>query len=285
MTDFLIKSTCFGLILMLLIHVEPFFLLANGSYKTKVNGDEVYLSIEKSKQKSKCKTLVLGDSVGCQLFNNSEDHDSINSLACNQAIGIVGHYLLLNNYLNAGNQPEAVYLIYTPFSLDNQLDQKYTFHYFLKPFYTKEYTPLFSNTVNEQIDKIPFSFLTQTPYILTSDWSPNFRSKDEIDFTFLSPISKEFLTKIKDLCDVNGIEFHMLPTPTRISNKRAVIDLDRSEFEGLNTEKELSYFLDNIYYLADSLFLDNVHLREPEKYKKDMMQMISQVSTLKKETY
>lgn len=274
MTNFLIKSTYFGLILMLLIHIEPFFMLSNGSYKSKVNGDEVYLSIQKSKQKSKCKKLVLGDSVGCQLFDNSEEHDSINSLACNQAIGIVGHYLLLNNYLNAGNQPETVYLIYTPFSLNNQLDQVYTFHYFLKPFYTKEYTPLFSSTVKEQIDKIPFSFLAQEPYILTSDWSPNFTSKDEIDFTFLSPITKEYLTKIKDLCDTNGIEFHMLPTPTKMSNKQAFAALDRSEFKGLNTEKELSYFLDNVYYLADSLFVDNVHLWEPKDEKRDFLKFM-----------
>ena len=41
-----------------------------------------------------------------------------------------------------------------------------------------------------QIDKIPFSGFCQEPYILTSNWAPNFKSQDSIDYSFLSPNPK-----------------------------------------------------------------------------------------------
>ena len=102
---------------------------------------------------------------------------------------MVGQFILLNNYINAGNEPDTVYLLVSPFSFRNNLDQVYTYHYFLKPFYTDEYKPMFSETVTEQIHKIPYYNFCRIPFILTSDWAPDFSLKDKIDYTFLSPIS------------------------------------------------------------------------------------------------
>ncbi|TRZ45003.1 hypothetical protein [Robertkochia solimangrovi] len=279
MKKFLIKNLTFVSIFIIIFYLKPCYLLFSNNFKNTVAGNEVYISLDKSKDSSNCKILILGDSVGNQIFSNTCENDTINSLACNQAIGIVGHYLLLNNYINTGNTPESVFLVYTPFSFLNNLNQKYTFHYFLKPFNTNEYSDLFTQTVHDQITKIPYFWLSQEPYILTSNWSPNYESDKEINYTFLSPISKEYITKMKQLCLENKIDFHIIPTPTRISNKKRVLNLDKDEFQGLNIEYELNQYLNSIVYKDDSLYIDDVHLKYPQKFKSPLLNLMNQFSS------
>ncbi|WP_338769695.1 hypothetical protein WAF17_10350 [Bernardetia sp. ABR2-2B] len=277
MKQFVRRSILFFIPLISVLYIRSIYLLISDEYKNIVAGDEIYISIKKSKQKSNKKIVLIGDSVGNQLFSNENDHDSINSLASNQAIGVVGQYLLLNNYLESGNKPERVYMIYNPFSFQNNLNQIFTFHYFLKPFYKDEYVDMFSNTVINQIDKIPFSNFCREPYILTSNWSPDFNSDDSIDYTFLSPISKEYLIKINKLCTTNNISFHIIPAPTKESNKRVVQRFNKEEILGLSLENELTYYLNNIGYFPDSLFLDYVHLKEPKKLRSYILNEMNQI--------
>ena len=248
--------------------------MINDNYKQSVAGEEIYLSIKKSKQKSDCKILIIGDSTGKQIFDNREENDSINSLACNQAIGVVGQYLLLNNYFNAGNKPEIVYMLYTPFSFKDNLDQVYTFHYFLKPFYTKEYKDHFSEQVLDQIAKIPFSYLSHEPLILTSNWAPDFKCKDATDYTFLSPISKAYLKKIKNLCMAHQVDFFIIPPPIKISNKERIEQFNKNEYRKCSFENELNDYFDNIIYLSNDFFVDDVHLKTPSTGRKIMDEMI-----------
>ncbi|WP_338793175.1 hypothetical protein [Bernardetia sp. MNP-M8] len=277
MKQFVRRSILFFIPLISVLYIRSIYLLISDEYKNIVAGNEIYISIKKSKQKSNKKIVLIGDSVGNQLFSNKNDHDSINSLASNQAIGVIGQYLLLNNYLKSGNKPERVYMIYNPFSFQNNLNQIFTFHYFLKPFYKDEYVDVFSNTVINQIDKIPFSNFCREPYILTSNWSPNFNSDDSIDYTFLSPISKEYLIKINKLCTTNNISFYIIPAPTKVSNKRVVQRFNKKEVLGLSLENELTYYLSNIGYFPDSLFLDYVHLKEPENLRSYILNEMNQI--------
>jgi hypothetical protein len=87
----------------------------------------------------------------------------------------------------------------------------------------------------------------------------------------LSPISKEYLEKIKILCATNDSKLYILPTPTRESNRNTVNNINSKEFLGLNVENELRYYLDNIVYLPDSLFVDDVHLKNPETIKHNVL--------------
>ncbi len=237
--------------------------MLSDKYKTIVVGSEIYHSLFKSKQKKKTKKLLLGDSVGNQLFRNTTNNDTINSLACNQAIGMVGQYILLNNYLNAGNQVDTVYLIYSPFSFLNNLDQIYTFHYFLKPFYVQEYMPLFTKTVIEQTHKIPYYYLCRYPYVLTSDWSPNFCSKDKKNYTFLSPVSVEYLHKITELSKKHHFDLIILPPPMRNSLKQKVEKINKNEIAENDLTNEFKNYFEKIIFINDTNFTDAFHLKNP----------------------
>jgi hypothetical protein len=143
----------------------------------------------------------------------------------------------------------------------NNLDEVYTYHYFLKPFYIKEYYPLFTVTVKEQVHKIPYYFVCREPNILTSNWAPNFKSKDVIDYTFLSPVSVEYLSKMKELSIKNNFRLIILPTPTRVSNKIFIEKINRNEIVKTGLKNEFDSYFEKLIFINDTNFSDNVHLK------------------------
>lgn len=276
MKKFLSKVTIF--IIIGIAVVELFFaaMIISNLYLINLPGNEIYYSIKKSKKRNNSKILLLGDSVGRQLFPNKTSNDSINSLACNQAIGMIGQYILLNNYLKAGNRAEKVFMLFTPFSFRNNLDQIYTYHYFLKPFYNSEYTHLFTETVNNQITKIPYHKFTKIPHIHATTWAPYFKSTDHVDYTFLSPISIEYLNKIKKLSFVYDFDIIIMPTPTSIEKRDLIEKIDTNEFTKTNLTVEFSEYFEHISYLDSSEFSDGSHLINPEIYAKKYRKTIIQ---------
>lgn len=243
------------------------WLLKDDKYKTTIYGNEIYRAIEKSKKKTKYRKLILGDSTANQFYNCKEENpDSAYSLSCNQAIGMVGQYILLYNYIKAGNRPDTVYLVYTPFSFWDNLDQVYTYHYFLKPFYYDEYKSLMTHTVKVQIRKIPKHQLCHIPFIQTTGWAPDIKEETR-NYSFLSPICKEYLSKIDSLSKEYHFTFNIIPTFVAEHWRDSVNHFNHNEFAECCYKRELSTYLDNIPYLADSCFLDEVHLKTPELYK------------------
>jgi hypothetical protein len=276
MKKFILSSILFLLIACPAITIIPTFLILTDSYKHTVAGNEIYYSIFKSKQKKKTKKIIIGDSVGRQLFSNTTYNDSLNSLACNRGISMAGHFILLNNYLNAGNKIDTVFLIFTPFSFQSNLNDVFTYHYFLKPFYVKEYKPLFTKLVTKQIDKIPYAEFCRFPNILTSNWAPDFKSTDKTDYTFLSPVSVEYLIKRKELSMKHHFKVIILPTPTRISRKAEVGRMMKNEITKNNLGPEFKNYFENIIYLNDNNFVDDVHLKREKlayytRYYKDKL--------------
>jgi hypothetical protein len=89
---------------------------------------------------------------------------------------------------------------------------------------------------------------------------------DEKNYTFLSPISAEYLKRIKDLSIQYGFKLIILPSPVSMSSKTGIAAIDKSEINknGLSTEFE-NYF-DRIIFLNDTSFMDGVHLNHPETY-------------------
>ncbi|MEL7585551.1 MAG: hypothetical protein AAGU19_02475 [Prolixibacteraceae bacterium] len=266
MRTFISKVVVFLVVAALSIEVGSAILIFTDLYLIGYPGRDVYHSIDKSKDKKKSKKLLLGDSVGQQLFSNKTNNDTINSLACNQAIGVVGQYLLLSNYLKAGNNVDTVFMIFAPSSFKNNLDQRFTYHYFLKPFDTPEYSALFTPTVKEQIGKIPYHQYSKVPHIYATSWAPDFVPSDTADFSFLSPVSAEYLARMKELSVRHNFRLIILPTPTKINKKQWLDTIDKKEIQAYGLNKEFADYFEKIIYLDSTHFIDDTHLIHPEKY-------------------
>ncbi len=270
---FATKTFLFILVAVAIFHLRAFYLLQNDRYQKKVFGSEIYVSINKSKQKHSTKKLLLGDSVGKQLFDNVQDNDSITSLACNQAISIAGHYLLLQNYLNAGNLPEMVYLFYSPLSFQNNLDQKFTYNYFVKPFYNSEYSSEIDATVDKSLEKIQYKWLANYAPVKTSNWSPEIDESSKHQ-EFLSPISKDYLIKMLDASKKYKFQLVIVPAPVSAANSKAVKDFwNDYTFDDKLAPLFRNYFK-NVKIMNDDLFSDGTHFKEPEKFREMFAQSL-----------
>jgi hypothetical protein len=266
MIFFLRKVLFFLLFVPVLYELKPVYRLIDNKYKADLPGREIYTALQKSKQKKKAKKVLLGDSVANQMFENTNS-DTVNSLACNQSISMFGHYILLSNYLK-NNQIDTVYMLFNPFSFTNNLNQIYTYHYFLKPFYKKAYRNEMSPTVIKQINKIPFKFLIYEPSVLTSAWAPNFVSKDTIDYNFLSPITIEYLHKIEALGEKYHFKIIMFPTPVSTGHKSEMETLNKNEIEKGGLSELFKNYFDDITYYDPSYFIDGTHFKNPEEFRK-----------------
>ncbi len=270
---------CFLFILPVVIYysAKTFWLLTDEKYKSTIYGNEVYKAIEKSRKKTKYKKLILGDSTANQFYDcKKKGPNDAYSLTCTQAIGMVGQFILLNNYLNSGNRPDTVYLVYTPFSFWDNLDQIYTYHYFLKPFYYDEYKPLMTKNVMEQIRKIPKYWACHIPYIQTTGWAPDVKPQER-HYSFLSPISTEYLSKIDSLSNEYKFDFEMIPTFVACHWKDSIQHFNHKEYESYDYGGKIKRYMEHIHYLSDSCFIDEVHLKHPMLYKERIDSLLNLV--------
>ena len=264
MRKFLLQSILFLTLFALLSLVKPLYLLYTGDYKNKVVGKEIYISLLKSKQKSTKKKALLGDSVANQLYPNKTENDSMVSLACNQAISMVGHYLLLKNYFVAGNRPDTIYFMYQPFSFRNNLDQPYTFHYFIKPFYTDEYMAEMDDLVKKSVAEIPYASFAHWPWIQAGDGAPDYPPINDDTTNFISPISADYLAKMIALAERNHAKLLLVPTPLSEGRRAKVNRLEVSDISKYHFETFFDHYFEGLFYLPDSLFLDGIHLKNPK---------------------
>ena len=259
----------FFLIIFFVLYFAKTIKVVNDAYKYTLPGNEIYNSISKSHKKTNKRKLILGDSTGNQFFNNYADaeDDSIYSLACNQAIGMCGHFFLLEDFLKKGNRPKDVYMIFNAFSFSNNLDQKYTYHYFLKPFYNKEYRDRMSETVIGQIKKIPYYYISQFPKIIDSVWAPDYTPQKR--FQLMSPITNEYLLKIDSLQYAYDFNLYLVPSLLAESKKNQIESLSDESIEEVDVrlKSSIKMFIENITYIDDSCFIDGVHLKHPKLYK------------------
>ena len=261
MKKFIIKSIKFLFVSVFIFYSKPFYFLYNDKYQRIVKSKDVYLAIKKSFNQNNKKIIILGDSVPFNIFGEKE-FENVYSLASNGAIGVIGQYLVFYNYLKSGNLPDEVFLIYSPFSFVVNLDNVFTYNFFVKPFYNDYFIKSISPLAKTQVLKLPFVSLSREPYVLTSDWRPDFKSKHLNSYNFISPISLQYLERLKIICQKNKIKFNIIAGPQRQSNKKEIEKFNLLEYKNNKAEEELNFMMSNLKYYPDSIFRDKVHLKK-----------------------
>jgi hypothetical protein len=257
MKQFIVNAFIFSLFMLFATHLA----FALKIYEKIVPGSDVYTAIKRSVgPKKEASILFLGDSVGKQLFDSLNGKSEMVSLACNQAIDMIGHFLLLDNYTSKPNSIKYVYMLLNPFSLKNDLDHKYTYNYFLKPFYRTEYIDRFTEHTFDQISNIPFSAFSIQPLVKITPFTPNYSPK-RINGV-LSITSIEYMGMIIRLSKKNEINFTILSPPIKESRRNEVHDVIEKYKLSLSRSKVMDEYFDHIKYLPDSLYSDHIHFKK-----------------------
>lgn len=245
----------------LLVSFYVFYLYKTEIYKDRVLGKEIYLSIRKSNEKSKSGNLLIGDSVGKQFYDNTHEDSLINSLACNHGISMAGMYILVQNYLESGNEIDNLIIFTSPLLFENNLEEYYNFNYFLKPFFKEKYKGHFTPTVWEKIKKNPFYRFSQLPWIKTINWSPRIEIKKEEDYHFLSPISVEYLKKIEALSNKHNFNTKIISPPISESKAKQLKSIEvKNEINDHNLTSLFDVYFDEMIIMDNENFIQETHL-------------------------
>lgn len=246
------------------------YLLQGNRYAAKIANGEVVLAITRSltKTKEQVRKLLLGDSVAKQLYSMEANQDSVQALSCNQAISLAGQYFLLENFLESNPpdpaHPYPVVLIYHPQSFNNNLDELFTYHNFVKNFYTEPYVSEYAPVVQTSLNEIPYKWLARNPFIRTTNWAPQIHFDHKRVRPILSPITQVYLPKIAALCKAKGVPFRIVPPIIAEGKKYRVDQLRAALAEHPDLQPYFAGYFESIKYMPTAAFVDSIHLHKPD---------------------
>jgi len=230
-------------------------------------GSEVYTAIDLSNKTHESKdTLIIGDSVAKQLTDQNLNVKARTiDLSCNQAISLAGNYALLLNVLKNNKQIKKVYLLYLINSFGNNLNQKWTYNYFIEPFYSGHENTFSANTrkivrakLYWVIYRLPIAKVL--PVFGNVDYAD--KSKATKQAVILSETSIEYLKLIQDVCRTHKVEFRILPMPVSIK-KHGTYDYLRCQISENKLNGMFSRYFDKLIVLDDEFYKqDHVHIKK-----------------------
>ena len=249
-------------------------------------GPELYYALDLAEKNTEYTEVIVGDSVARLIFapEYQDETKSICYLATNQAITVLGNYILLARYLENNPQTRKVTYIVRPHSLANPLWFNYSFQYFVIPFYNEKYMYFIDDETKEYIDErfgkiyanndMVKSFIENNSYYMDVYLNNVLEQQLEVrDEKHLSSLSVKYLKLMRELCDEKGIDFKVIAAPLKDTEDNH----DWTEFkeqivsEGL--ENILGGYIESITYYDDIYFSDEAHFTD-EYLKENREQII-----------
>lgn len=251
--------------------------ITDSSEYSRYNGTtgtvEIIPCINKMKENDKYTKLILGDSVCYQIYNPLQD---VNGEYCimgtNRAITLSGQYLLAKEFIEKREHVTDIYLIVTFDSFDAYYDKDFGYQYAVMPFVTAD---LFYDLDDETIqiaEKSYGKFFLKKTVVDLIDYSEVNRKLYLNAVKQYAPISEElsnhvsdhsirYIQKIDQMCNENGIEFHLLPTPIKDNkNKHDQMARQIEEFKEAGILKLVQEYYDCVEFYSEEQFRDEVHL-------------------------
>jgi hypothetical protein len=227
-------------------------------------GAEVHLAVAKAARPPPpgTRVVLLGDSVANQLYFVGEDHGPVHSLAANQAIELPGMLALLQSSFRAlpeGATHPPVALAVVPWTFDHNLDQVFTYHYFIKVFNREPHRSGFSPAVREWVDAWPRARWAALPLVRLSAWSPRGKPPDGRGWN----LAFDSLSRMAALCRERGVPFRVVCPPIRADHLALVKASTATWPDHPELGSLLRDYLSTVITLPDDRFQDGAHYRDP----------------------
>ena len=223
----------------------------------------VWDALDRSSVRSSNHILILGDSVGWQIFNPSHEARDAMHLTTNLGVNMAGHYILAARVIESGTPLREIYLCCIPPAFENNLDQHFTFNAFVKPFYRRENRHFFSPLLYQRLSRQPY-WLTALP-VVRNTWLA-----DGIDYGSdanrptppeISPLSLEYLQKLRDLARSRHIGFHLIAPPINVKYKDDYSRM-RRQVHDAGLDAAFGRYFEDLEIIDAAYFRDEYHLRE-----------------------
>ena len=226
------------------------------------DGSETFEAIRRAEMPSSSANVILGDSVCHQLLLEANLPDTLN-LSCNQAISMCGQFLLVREAIVHDPMLKQVTLAYQPACFANDLTQKFTFNYVVKPFYIhSDLRAGMDALVLRRLDRRPAYRLMVLPMFRYTDLlgATDYSDPAPPEYKYLSPISSDYLNQLADLCRAHQIHLRIVSTPiSKTSGYDEGVLL--KEVSDAQLDDVFAGYTQTIREVDPELLLDNVHFK------------------------
>lgn len=217
--------------------------------------------------------LILGDSVCRQIYNPLQDiNEEYCIMGTNRAITLAGQYLLAKEFIENRDNVTDIYLVVTLDSFDAYYDKTFGYQYAIMPFVAtdlfqeledetiltaeKSYGKLFLNKT--VVNLIDYSEINRKIYLnMVKQYAP---ISEELE----SHVSEQaicYIQNINQMCEENGIVFHILPTPIKDNEyKHMQMARQQEEFNAAGLQDLVQEYYDCVQFYPEEQFRDEVHL-------------------------
>lgn len=261
------------------------------------NGPDMINPIIRNAQKDDgTTTLILGDSVAHQLFDDLEEFNPcISILPSNAGVTMAGQYVIAKEYLEHHLYVTDIYLFVLPESIGRTFDTQWGYQYAVLPFIETDTLGDFDDNTIE-IMKDTYGSLFMNKKIATAVDKSGINRKLYLNYirekgighnpTNYYELADQYLVKLNDLCSEEGVKFHLISCPVS-ETKREQVALYNSDYRDSETYKVFpEYFNDVLFYPAEC-FGDNTHFSEQYRTReylnsviKDMLDGIELINVL-----
>ncbi len=276
MKKFLQKSILLFLTVLLLFGTGNAFYY-NLSKDSPLVAFEVYKALDISAQSGGYTSLLLGDSVARQLFHPDEQEQdpSLCYLATSQAILPAGNYILLKNFLQNHPNTKTVYYMARPDNLQANVNFRYTYSYFITPFYREAYRDCLDTQTQDAVEHVfgrlfceqDFAKWMLGRYPKLLEWYNHglekaWPLKSRLPDGSMPDLAIPYIVKMQQLCASQNVEFVLLASPLPKDADTASLKSLEEKLQAAGIGFLFDRFASSLLYLDPSQFIDGVHLTQ-----------------------
>lgn len=190
-----------------------------------IGSSSIVPAIEKSANEEGYTKIVLGDSVGNQVFHLfTEDNDDYLLLGTNQAITVTGQYILAKRFLDHNDDASDVYMVILPGGFSNDYSSPLSYSYLIEPFGKTGCLEELSVDTREKMEGYYGSFFINKSVICFLDgscinnklylfYNQNREKKSINEEKLISNESRYYLRELKSICEEKNVILHVIPSP------------------------------------------------------------------------
>ncbi len=220
----------------------------------------IYARVINSSKKQSHKKIILGDSVGNQLYQASLNS---NSYTTNGSVLIAGNFMILQNYLRHNPKPDTLIIIYNPVSFSNDFYGKLVYNSFCKPFNTSANTPYILPELDSLLKSNYKYRLTRLPFfkILNCIEDPTVPDNISSAQSAISNINLIYLKELDTLVRQKGIYCRFvspaLNKSLNFSEEKA--EEIKRQVDAIGCSYLFSNYWKSVRYLDSNCFSDELH--------------------------
>jgi len=252
-----------------------------------VNGaDEIKPFILEVQKQDNTETLVIGDSICHQMFDNLRGtNEDITFAGSNAAITMAGQYILVREYLNNHANAKEIYLMVHPTSLKRTFDISYGYQYIIMPFSeTNTLNALDEDTIN--ICKEVYGNLFLEPNIVFMINKSGMNRKIYLNMLqkygksyeekIPYEIADQYIRKIYEMCEERRVTLYLLSAPVSDELYLTCKELEK-EYQGSWMKMHYPNFFEEIIYYPAEQAEDGFHFSGEYKEQEYLNELIKRI--------